>query len=129
MLIIFAVISLGMTTAVFGQGAETPVLDVEFNFTAAEGAVIIVGILGGLTTAYLGYRNAKRNADPAKPVTFDLTLFLDRLIPASITGVGLAIASAANITELNLFSLFLIFTSTIGTTEIVLQVWNKDRKK
>jgi len=93
-------------------------IDVEFNFTASEAVILVIGIIGGLTTAYLGYRKASRN-DPA--LKFNITRFLDRVIIAIITSVGLAIVSATNIVELNLVTMFLIFTSTIGTSELALQ--------
>lgn len=114
-----AVMTIGTIGSAFAQDLPDEAIDVAFNFTAAEAAILIIGILGGLTTAYLGYRKAKR-AD--ENLTFNITKFLDRVIISVIASVGLAITSATGIVELNLVTMFLIFTSSLGTSELVLEL-------
>ena len=103
------------------QGIE----DVPITIGTSEALILLVGALGGLTTAYLGYRKAHSQTPDVK---FSVTKFLDRVIVAVIVSIGLAIAAATNLLELNLFSLFLVFTSSLGTSELVMQIRNRNAK-
>jgi len=103
------------------QGIE----DVPITIGTSEALILVVGALGGLTTAYLGYRKAHSQSPDVK---FSTTKFLDRVIVAVIVSIGLAIAAASNLLELSLFSLFLVFTSSLGTSELVMQIRNRNAK-
>lgn len=97
--------------------------DIPIEFSSAEGVIVLVGGLAGLTTAYLGYRKVKSSEPNAK---FNITRFLDRVIVAVITSIGLAIASSTGLLELNLFTLYLIFVSALGTAELVMEIRNRN---
>jgi len=98
-------------------------IDVPIEISESELIVVIIGALGGLTTAYLGYRKARSN-DPA--TKFDITVFADRVIIAVITSVGLAIGVATEVLVLNFFTMYLIFVSSIGTSELVMELRNRN---
>lgn len=127
-ILITGLIALALIPAMaLGQETEqVPTVDVEFNITIAEITIIGIGILGGLTTAYLGWRKAKSENPDLK---FDITAFLDRVIPAVIASGILAVGAAANVIELNLFTMFMIFVASIGGAELWLQSRSKNLKK
>jgi len=93
--------------------------EIPVSITTDQIVIVAVGIFGGLTTAYLGYRKARRK-DPN--LRFEITRFGDRVIISIIASLGIAVGSAADIVELTLFTMFLLYTSTIGTAELVLQL-------
>lgn len=95
---------------------EIPSGDIPINFSPAHGLIILVGALGGVTSAYLGSRKAKKED---KDYKFDIHNFLNRVILACITSIGLAITAAAGLLELNAVTLFLIFAASIGTAHLV----------
>lgn len=105
---------------------ETEVVVTEPNIEIGgnEIAIVIIGALGGLTSAYLGYRKNHTKGD-----TFDVTKFFDRVIMAVITSIGLAIASAANLLVLDLFTMYLIFVSALGTSELVMELRHRNASK
>ena len=106
--------------------AQTDVPDeLPVNFSLSHAVLIVIGIFGGLTTAYLGSRKSKAK-DPT--YVFDIHKFMDRVIVASIASVAIAITSAAGFVELNIITIFLIYTSTIGTAELALQARSKNSK-
>ena len=114
-------------TGVFAQGdTETQLDEIPIEFTAQEAIIVIVGALGGLTTAYLGYRKAKTKLPDMK---FDVTKFFDRVIMAVIPAVGFAIAASANVLEINAFSLFMVFTASLGTSELIMEIRNRNGHK
>jgi len=94
-------------------------VDIEFQFTAAEIAIVLIGVFAGLTTAYLGYRKKQREKPDTK---FSITTFLDRVIIAVIASVPLAIGSATDLVTLNMFTLVLIYLAALGTSELTLQL-------
>lgn len=118
-------IAIGLTSfgGVFGQEEAS---DIPIAFTAQEVIIVAVGALGGLTTAYLGYRKAK-NDDPK--IVFDTTRFLDRIIMAVIPAVGFAIASSANLLEISAFSLYMVFTASLGTSELIMELRHRNTLK
>jgi len=116
LLLFLSLIPIGIA---FGQG-ET--IDVPIEFTTAEVIVLIIGSLAGLTSAYLGYRKNKQR-DPA--LKFHITRFLDRVIVAVITSVGLAIGVATDVLVLNFFTMYMIFVSALGTSELVMELRTK----
>ena len=114
-------------TGVFAQGdTETQLDEIPIEFTAQEAIIVIVGALGGLTTAYLGYRKAHTKAPDMK---FDVTKFFDRVIMAIIPAIGFAIAASANVLEINAFSLFMVFTASLGTSELIMEIRNRNGHK
>ena len=126
MLPMLVVILVGSQLAFAQNDTETQAMeDVPITIGSSEALILLVGALGGLTTAYLGYRKAHSQTPDVK---FSVTKFLDRVIVAVIVSIGLAIAAATNLLELNLFSLFLVFTSSLGTSELVMQIRNRNAK-
>lgn len=123
--ILFAVVVTIPTGLAFAQDSGVPTDELPINFSMSQLVLVIIGVFGGLTTAYLGSRKAKAD-DPS--YTFDIHRFLDRVIVASIASVGIAITSAAGFVELNVVTIFLIYTSTIGTAELALQARKKNAK-
>jgi len=105
---------------------ETAVVVTEPNIEIGgnEIAIVIIGALGGLTSAYLGFRKNHTKGD-----TFDVTKFFDRVIMAVITSIGLAIASAANLLVLDLFTMYLIFVASLGTSELVMELRHRNASK
>jgi len=116
----------------FAQGNETAdiPLDVDIEFTAAEGVVIGLGALAGITTAYLRMRKARSDAiAKGEPWSFDATRFIDRVIMAVIASVPLAIVSAADIIVLNAFTMVIIFMASLGSSELILELRAKNSPK
>lgn len=103
-----------LPTSAFAQDST----DIEFKFSEAEAVIILIGVGGGATSAYLGFRKAKNQVPE---VEFDVVKFLDRFIIAVITSVGLAIGAAVDVVQLTLFTGFMIFAASIGTAEVALQ--------
>ena len=108
----------------YGQ-EELPIgeLDnVPIEFSAQEALILGVGVLGGLTVAYLGYREAKAK-DPK--ITFSGTRFFDRIILATLVSIPLAIGAAADLVSINLFSLWMVYGTSLGTAEVIMRLRGK----
>ena len=105
------------------QEEEVPSEDIPISFSESHVAIVLVGSLGGLTSAYLGSRKAK--AKEGEKYTFNIHRFLDRVILAVIASIGLAIAAASGFMELNIVTLFLIFVASLGTSQLALQIRNR----
>jgi len=103
---------------------EVVVTEPDIEIGGNEIAIVIIGALGGLTSAYLGFRK-----NHTKGETFDVTKFFDRVIMAVITSIGLAVASAANILVLDLFTMYLIFVASLGTSELVMEIRHRNASK
>ena len=114
--------AIGYLGIAYAQEEEVVVTvpDIEIGGNAI--AIVIIGALGGLTSAYLGFRKNHTKGD-----TFDVTKFLDRVLMAVITSIGLAIASAANILTLDLFTMYLVFVASLGTSELVMEIRHRNR--
>ena len=85
--------------------------------------IVLIGILGGLTTAYLGSRKAKSDDPNYK---FDIHKFLDRVLMALISSVPLAFAAATEIIKLDIVTMFMIYLAAIGTAELTMEVRNRN---
>jgi len=109
----------------YAQEEEVVVTEPDIAITGNEIVIVIVGALGGLTSAYLGYR---KNHTDTKAI-FDFTKFFDRVILAIITSVGLAIGSATGLVELNLFTLYMVFVASLGTSELIMEMRNRNGSK
>jgi len=107
---------------------ETPIpapgMDIAFD--AGQIVIVIVGALGGLTSAYLGSRKAAA-ADPN--YKFKIHKFMDRVIMAVITSIGLAVAAAVGLVELNIVTLYMVFVASLGTAELTMEVRNRNAPK
>jgi len=109
---------------------EEPPLDVDIEFTSAEGIVIGLGALAGITTAYLRMRKSRSDAlAKGEAWTFDGTRFIDRVIMAVIASIPLAIGSAANIIVLNAFTMVMIYLAALGSSELILEIRSKNLPK
>ncbi len=138
-LMIFSIFSMGMismTQTVLADEHETDdenkyEQELEIKFKRSDAIVLGLGALGGLTTAGLGIaRNKKKieaaNAllaeneqDKIQSLKFDGHKFGRTLLIAILTAVPLAIASTYAFTELNLLTMFLIYTASLGTSSVI----------
>ncbi len=108
----------------YAQEEEVVVTGPDIEISVNELVIVVVGALGGLTSAYLGYRK-----NHSKGQAFEVTKFLDRVIISVIASVGLAIGSATGLVELNLFTLYMVFVASLGTAELVTELRAKNTKK
>lgn len=76
-------------------------------------AIVGVGVLAGLVTAYQGFSKS------GKPFVF--RLFLDRVIVAIISSLGIAIASVVVEEPVTLFTLVLVFLASAGAATFALK--------
>ncbi len=116
--------ALGYLGFAYAQEEEVVVTAPDIEISVNELVIVIVGALGGLTSAYLGYRK-----NHSKGQAFEPTKFLDRVIISVIASVGLAIGSATGLVELNLFTLYMVFVASLGTAELVTELRAKNTKK
>lgn len=125
-LVVFVVgiLASGISLAFAQNDTEAQLGEIPIEFTTQEAIIVVVGALGGLTTAYLGYRKVKAEKPDTK---FSITKFVDRIIMAVIPAIGFAIAASANVLEINAFSLFMVFTASLGTSELILQIRNRNK--
>jgi len=123
-LFVVGILTFGTTLAFAQNDTEAQLDEIPIEFTTQEAIIVVVGALGGLTTAYLGYRKAKTEKPDTK---FSTTKFFDRIIMAVIPAIGFAIAASANILEINAFSLFMVFTASLGTSELIMQIRNRNK--
>ncbi len=119
-LLVASMVSYGALEA-YGQEA-VPVDEIPIEFSTQEAIIIITGVLGGLTIAYLGYREAK-NKDPK--ITFKGTRFIDRIILATLVSIPLAIGASADLVVLNFFTLWMVYATSLGTTEVIMRLREK----
>lgn len=120
-LIGLALIGSGLTSTVFAQEA---VADIPIEISGSELLIVVVGALGGLTVAYLGYREA-RSKDPK--ITFSGTRFADRVILATLVSIPLAIGAASDLVAINLFTLWMVYGTSLGTAEVIMRLRNKNQ--
>ena len=107
----------------YGQ-EDVSIDEVPIEFSAQEFLILGVGVLGGLTIAYLGYREAKAK-DPK--VTFSGTRFFDRVILAVLVSIPLAIGAAGDLVAINLFTLWMVYGTSLGTAEIIMRLREKHK--
>ncbi len=109
----------------YGQEEATEMEEnIPIEFSEAQALIILVGVLGGLTIAYLGYREA-RAKDPK--ITFSGTRFADRIILATLVSIPLAIGAAADLVVLNLFTLWMVYGTSLGTAEVIMRLREKHK--
>jgi len=107
----------------YGQ-EDTPIEEIPLEISTSEVLIVGVGALGGLTIAYLGYREA-RAKDPK--ITFQGTRFIDRVILATLVSVPLAIGAASDLVVINLFTLWMVYGTSLGTAEVIMRLRQKQK--
>lgn len=86
----------------------------EIQFTSNEQlAIVIVGILAGVTSAYQGFSKSGEEFSSRK--------FFDRVVTSSISSVALAVGAAATQTEVNIFMYVMVFLAAIGSTDLIIR--------
>jgi len=127
-LFLIVLISISFTTVAFAQDNSTDTtVDIPFEFTAAEAGIVLLGVLGGLTTAYNGYRRNKiKLADSFK---WDTGKFLDRVIMGVLVSVPLAIGAAADIVVLNIFTIVMIYLASLGGSQLIMELRARNATK
>lgn len=123
---LMAIIITSTTGLVFAQ--ETPNLpdEIPINFKASDGVIIVLGVLGGLTVAFLGKANATKQ-DPTEP--FDAAKFARPIIVAVLASIPLAITASLQYTELNIVTMFLIYAASGFVAEVSGRLKTKVVKK
>ena len=103
---------------------ETP--DLEFEFSQSQIIILGIGALGGLTVAYQGWSKSRKQQHQeivagrsTVELKFDPTRFLNRVIYAVIPAIPIAIASAAQQSELDLYAIVTIYMATIGASTVI----------
>lgn len=121
---LMAIIITSTTGLVFAQETPTPD-EIPINFKASDGVIIVLGVLGGLTVAFLGKANATKQ-DPTEP--FDAAKFARPIIVAVLASIPLAIAAAMQFTELNIVTMFMIYASSGFVAEVSGRLKTKTKK-
>ena len=107
--------------------------NIDVSFSEAQAYIVVIGVLGGVTIAYMKWNKAVRenNAEIKEnnklkdstlvvdKIDFNISLFLNHVIFATITSIPIAIAASLEQTELTLFTGFLIYSACIGTGQII----------
>lgn len=104
--------------------AET--VDVPVEITNAEILIVLLGVFGGLTTAYNGYR--KNKVEQGDQFKWDSGKFFDRVIMGVLTSVPLAIGAAADVITLNIFTIVLIYLASLGGSELIMEIRARNKK-
>lgn len=112
--VVFSLIVVSTTLGNAFAQSEIPE-DVPVNFSASQAIVVGLGIAGGLTVAFLGNSQASKEDSDYK---FDARKFARPVIIAVLTAIPLAITAATGLMELNLVTMFMIYTATLGTAEL-----------
>jgi len=119
--LILIAFTMGVTQAFAQEEAETEEIPIQIG--TDQVVIVVVGIFGGLTTAYLGSRKAK-SQDPN--YQFDIHKFLDRVLMALISSVPLAFAAATDIIVLDIPTMFMVYLAAIGTAELTMELRNRN---
>ena len=119
LLVVISVSSIGIA---HGQELEPEIIFSEFQIM-----IIGIGVLAGLVTAYNGYASKKKKQGDA--FKFDPRSFLDRVFIAVLSSVPLALAESANMLTLDLFGAWIIFSASLGTTQLVMEVRKRNTSK
>lgn len=101
-------ISLGINSAY----AQEPVSLEDISFEN-EGIIIIIGVTGGLVSAWQGFSKTNTPFNPRK--------FIDRVIVSIIASVGIAIGAFASTSETGLFMYVMIFFASIGASQLTIK--------
>ena len=98
----------------------------EVNVDESQLYVVVIGLLGGTTIAYMKwrgtvkkYKNGLKQDTVRDKLQFSPSLFLNNVIFATLTSIPIAIATSFEQTELTLFTAFLIYTACIGTGQLI----------
>lgn len=121
-LAVVTILGMNMSESVYAQNTPDLPDDIPINFKASDGIIIILGVMGGLTVAFLGKANATKK-DPNEK--FDGAKFARPIIVAVLTSIPLAIAASLQYTELNIITMFLIYAAS----GFVAEVSNRIKKK
>ena len=113
-LLVISVLMLGAAIPSAFAQTELP-SDIPINFSWSQLIVIGLGIAGGLTVAFLG--KAKAEKEEAN-FEFDARKYARPILIAVLTSIPLAIAAAVGFVELNLVTMFLIYTASLGTAAV-----------
>lgn len=89
--------------------------DIPINFSLSQFIVIGLGVAGGLTVAFLGKAKAQKEDTNFE---FDARKYARPILIATLTSIPLAITAAAGFVELNLVTMFLIYTASLGTAAV-----------
>ena len=103
----------GIAPSAFAQ-TETPA-EIPINFSPSQLIVIGLGVAGGVTVAFLGKAKAEKED---KDFEFDARKYARPIIIATLTSIPLAITAAAGFVELNMVTMFLIYTASLGTAAV-----------
>ena len=143
-IILFSIIVFSFTPSILAQEIFTE--DIPINSKSSDWIIVIIGILGGLTTAGLGIaknhhkiqENRKilkelSNSDnsdvnhkvkdslngvlPTK-MSFDASKFSRTLLVSTITSILLAAGSSVVFSELNPITMIMIYAASIGMSSI-----------
>jgi len=95
--------------------AQEEVSEIPITVGAVESVIIGIGVAGGVTSAYLGMSKAKNEATDANPYVFNKEKFINRVVLAVLTSVGLAITASVGMLELNLVTMYMVFMASLGT--------------
>ncbi len=101
-------ISLGINSA-YAQEPKT-LEDISFE---SEGVIIIIGVVGGLVSAWQGF--SKTNS------AFNVRKFIDRVIVSIIASVGIAIGAFVATEETGIFMYVMVFFASIGASQLTLK--------
>lgn len=108
---------------------EDPVPNDEPEIAFSEFQIIVIGIgaLAGLVTAYNGY--SKNKTELGDAFKFDRKAFLDRVLMAVLGSIPLAVMESANIVKLDIFGAWIIFISSLGTAQLILEIRTRNKGK
>ncbi len=103
----------GVIPGAFAQ-TELP-SEIPINFSVSQLIVIGLGIAGGITVAMLGKAKAEKEDESFE---FDARKYARPILIAALTSIPLAITAAIGFVELNLVTMFLIYTASLGTAAV-----------
>ncbi|WP_371503652.1 hypothetical protein [Nitrosopumilus adriaticus] len=143
-IIFFSLIIFSLTPSVFAQDTFTE--DLPINSKPSDWIIVIIGVLGGLTTAGLGiaknHNKIQENKKILKEIlhtgdsevnnkvkdslngvlptklTFDPSKFSRTLLVSTITSILLAAGASVVFSELNPITLIMIYAASIGMSSI-----------
>ncbi len=107
--IFLVAVSLAMGfNSVYAQEPRT-LEDVSFE---QEGIIVIIGLVGGLVSAWQGFSKAGTAFDPRK--------FIDRVIVSVVASIAIAIGAFASTNETGIFMYVMVFLASIGASQLTI---------
>jgi len=88
--------------------------EIPITFRTSDAVILGLGVLGGLTVAFLGKSEASKEAN----FKFDARKFARPVVVAVLASVPLAIAASLEFTELNLVTMFMIYGASGFAAEL-----------